>query len=81
MNEREFIEELKKRAKEQEAVVKEMPFPKIFAAASVWLGVHPWRFLIPLALIITVIFRFIFGASYTDFFLSIFKIPLLRFIL
>ncbi len=73
MNEREFITELQKRAKEQELVIKAMPFPKVFGAASVWLGVHPWRFLIPLAFLISIILRLIFGPFYTDFVLSILR--------
>lgn len=73
MNEREFITELQRRAKEQEAVIKDMPFPKVFGAASVWLGIHPWRFLIPLAFFISIILRLIFGPLYTDFVLSILR--------
>lgn len=81
MNEREFITELKIRAKEQEAVIKDMPFPKVFAAASVWLGVHPWRFLIPLSFLISLLLKLIFGTSYVNFVLSIIKIPILRFLI
>ena len=80
MNESEFITELQKRAKEQELVIKAMPFPKVFGAASVWLGVHPWRFLIPLAFFISLMLRLIFGTSYVNFVLSILTIPLLRFL-
>ncbi|MEK7559371.1 MAG: hypothetical protein AAB521_03625 [Patescibacteria group bacterium] len=81
MNEREFIKELQERAKEQEAIIKDMPFPKVFSTASVWLGIHPWRFVIPFAFLISIILRFFIGPSYTDFILSIFKIPLLKIVL
>ena len=81
MKESDFIVELQKRAKEQEAIIKGMPFPRIFGATSIWLGVHPWRFIIPLSFLITIALRILLGPSYTDFVLSIFRIPILRIIL
>lgn len=72
MNEREFLTELKKRAQEQERVMQSMPFPHLFATISVWLGNHPWRILIPIALIISTIFHFSIGRNYDDLILKIF---------
>ncbi|MEK7185749.1 MAG: hypothetical protein AAB675_00080 [Patescibacteria group bacterium] len=73
MKESEFLEELQKRARAQELIIKRMPFPKIFEAASVWLGNHPWRYLIPLAFLFTLLLRKFFGPSYTDFILALFR--------
>ena len=72
MNEHEFIKTLRERAKEQEKLIKSMPLPKVFSSVSLWLGNHPWRILIPLAFILTLVFRAIFGKPYEDFILIIF---------
>jgi len=73
MKEREFLEELQKRAREKERIIKGMPFPKFFEIASLWLGNHPWRYLIPLAFLTTLFLRKIFGPEYTTFVLSLFR--------
>ena len=72
MNEREFIKALKERANEQERLIKSMPFPKVFASISFWFGNHPWRILIPLAFVLTLIFHGILGKRYDEFILKIF---------
>lgn len=73
MNEADFIQKLQEKAQEQEKIIHSSPFPKLFILTSNWLGKHPWRLIIPLSLILTIIFRLIFGSGYTDFILSIFK--------
>lgn len=72
MNEREFLQELQLRAREQHKVMNDMPFPRFFTLVSEWLGNHPWRFLIPLALLLTIIFRLVFGQAYDNMILDIF---------
>ena len=72
MNEREFLLELQTRAREQHKVMNDMPFPRFFTLVSEWLGNHPWRFLIPLAFLLTIIFRVIFGQAYDNLILDIF---------
>lgn len=72
MNEHEFIKILRERAKEQEKLIKSMPLPKVFSSVSLWLGNHPWRILVPLAFILTLVFRAIFGKPYEDLILIIF---------
>jgi len=72
MNEREFIKTLRERAREQEKLIKSMPLPKVFSSISLWFGNHPWRILVPLALILTLVFRMILGKPYEDFILKIF---------
>lgn len=73
MNENEFLLKLQERAREQEKIVRDMPFSKVFSTVSLWLGHHPYRILVPLAFLITLLFRGVFGGSYTDFILKIFK--------
>ena len=72
MNEREFLEKLEERAKEQEKLIKDIPLPKVFSSISFWFGNHPWRIIIPVAVILTAIFRLYFGKPYDDFILKIF---------
>lgn len=72
MNEREFIKTLENRAKEQEQVIKGMVLPRMFKSVSLWFGNHPWKLLIPFAVILTLIFHAILGKNYIDFILKIF---------
>jgi hypothetical protein len=73
MNEAEFIQKLQERAHQQEKIIKDMPFSTFFSRISLWLGHNPWRILVPLALILTVLFRIILGEKYIDFVLSLFR--------
>jgi len=70
MNEREFLEKLQERTREQERAIDTIPF---FAFVVKWLSVHPWRFLIPLAFLVSFVLRAFFGTAYTDFILSLFR--------
>jgi hypothetical protein len=72
MNERKFIEQLQQRAKEQEKMLKDMPMHKVFLSVSTALGNHPWRLLIPLSIILTLIFHLALGKPYDEFILNIF---------
>lgn len=73
MDERKFVEQLQARAREQEQLVKTVPFPVFFGFVIKWLSFHPWRLLIPLAFILTILFRLMFGPDYTDMILAVFK--------
>ena len=73
MNESEFILKLQERARQQEKIVRDMPFAKVFSTVSLWLGHHPWRILVPLAFLITLILRGLMGPRYTDDVLLVFR--------
>jgi hypothetical protein len=73
MKERDFVQLLQERAREQKKAIDAVPFPKFFAFAIMWLSDHPWRFLIPLAFIISLLLRGIIGQEYTNFVLWIFR--------
>jgi hypothetical protein len=73
MNEREFLTTLQKRAQEQKRTMDAVPFPKIFAFVVEWLSVHPWRYLIPLALLLSFLLRAMLGEGYTDVILGVFR--------
>jgi hypothetical protein len=70
MNEGEFLKQLEKRATEQEKIMQGIPFPHIFTTVSIWLGTHPWRILIPIAFVITVLLQVIFERRFDTFVLS-----------
>jgi len=46
--------------------------PRLFISISFWFGNHPWRILIPLAFILTLILHGVFGTNYDEFILKIF---------
>lgn len=72
MNEREFLRTIEKRAQEQEKIIKGMFLPKVFTSISSWLGSHPYRILIPISIILTLIFHAFLGKRYDEFILKIF---------
>lgn len=73
MKQSEFVHLLQQRAQEQKKEMDAVPFPKFFAFVIEWLSDHPWRFLIPLAFLISVALRGIIGHSYTEFVLWLFR--------
>ena len=73
MNEAEFITKLQQRATEQEKIVRDMPFSKVFSTISLWLGHHPYRILVPLAFLITLVMRAVIGPHYVDQVLFVFR--------
>jgi hypothetical protein len=73
MKQRDFVTILQERAREQKKAMDAVPFPKIFAFVIEWLSDHPWRFLIPLAFIISLALREIIGHGYTNFVLLLFR--------
>lgn len=73
MQERDFVQLLQERARQQKKAMDAVPFPKFFAFVIGWLSDHPWRFLIPLAFLISLLLRGVIGHAYTDFVLLIFR--------
>ena len=74
MNEREFLQTLQERAREQEKTLRRVPFPNVFTFIVNWLSYHPWRFLIPLALLISILLRILLGHIYTNAVLWVFSL-------
>jgi len=72
MNELEFLQKLEQRVQEQEKIIKDSSPLHIYYKTTVWLGRHPWRILIPLAFLITLFFRMIFGNQFYELILGIF---------
>lgn len=72
MNEQKFLNKLQVRAQEQEKIIRGMFLPRLFTSVSFWFGNHPWRILIPLAFVLTLIFHNVLGKRYDEFILKIF---------
>ncbi len=72
MNEHEFLEKLEQRAQEQELLMKKTLMPSAVFSLSIWLGRHPWRFLIPLSVFLTIALRLTLGENYREIILWIF---------
>lgn len=72
MDERDFLHKLEERADEQHRLIKAMDAATFFKPLSLWLGDHPWRFLIPLSFLITFILHAILGDGYYTLILKIF---------
>ncbi|HEX7042195.1 MAG TPA: hypothetical protein VF189_03005 [Patescibacteria group bacterium] len=74
MQENKFLEELQIRATEQKKLHSDIPFPAFFSFISTHLGNHPWKPLIPISVLISILFYFLFGKQYIEFVLWIFKV-------
>lgn len=72
MDERDFLRKLEERATEQEKLIKQMPLRNVFVTSSLWLGEHPWRFMIPFAFLVTAVLRSLLGHRYYELVLAIF---------
>ncbi len=72
MDEHEFLEKLEERANEQEKLMEKIILPSAVFGISLWLGRHPWRFIIPFSILLSLVFRFSLGPGYTEKILWIF---------
>lgn len=72
MNEHDFLSQLERRAQEHERLLQGVPYKNMFLTLSLWLGEHPWRLLIPLAILLTLLFRLLLGIRYYELILKLF---------
>ena len=63
MDEQQFLLKLEERANEQEALMQHVRTPKAVFGISMWLGRHPWRFLIPLSFILSILLQLLLAHS------------------
>ena len=69
MRENEFLLELEKRAIESEKLIRKSSIAFILSS---WFGEHPWRIVIPLSLLSSLLLRIILGKAYLEAILWIF---------
>lgn len=72
MKENEFLLELEKRADEQKQLMEKFSRKNIVFSLSLWLGEHPWRIILPLSIIMTLVFHSVLGDKYYEKILWIF---------
>ncbi len=68
MEKNKFLQELQERAQEQ-TIVSQVPFPKVFLFLGQVVGQHPWRILIPLSFLVTLLFHLIGGMRFDNWLL------------
>ncbi len=71
-SEAEFLQLLEKRAKEEEKVVKSGILPRWAAVVGTWMGVNPWRLLIPVSILLYIGIRLVAGEGAREVVLAIF---------
>ncbi len=70
--ERNFIQELEDKAREQQRLVQTELIPGWARGLGGWLAVNPWRVLVPAAAVLYVLLRVGMGVGYRDFILGLF---------
>ena len=65
MKQNDIINSLQQRAKEQNFLYK-VPFPYMFFFLSKTIGENPWRFLIPVSLVITLVLHMLLGKFFDE---------------
>lgn len=71
-SEREFLELLESKAREDSELIRGGLFPRWAAFVGEWFGVNPWRVMIPLSVLIYVFARVVFGDVVREAFLAIY---------
>jgi len=61
-----FLTELLKRAEEQQIVMYDVPFPRLFLFVSKKLGEYPWKFFLPFSVGLAIILHVFVGKSFDE---------------
>lgn len=72
VTEREFLQILEKKATEQRKLIKSGILPSWLSFVGEWLGVHPWRVVVPMAALVYVGLRMMGGELIREFVLGVF---------
>lgn len=67
-----FLEDLEKRARVQKNLVGTEILPEWAVSVGEWLVVNPWRLLAPLACMLYIVLRFVYGEGWREIVLAIF---------
>jgi len=70
--EREFLELLERKAREDSFLVQGGLFPRWASFVGEWLGVNPWRVIVPFSIIVYLFARVMFGEVVREAFLAIY---------
>ncbi len=72
MSETRFILELEKKAIDQKRIVETEMLPSWARGVGEWLVVHPWRVIVPMALLAYGLWRMAYGENVREFALGLF---------
>ena len=72
LSEVKFLAELEKRTSEQKRIVETEMLPKWARRVGEWLVVHPWRLVVPIALLVYGLWRMVYGETVREFILGLF---------
>ncbi len=70
--EADFIKELENRAKAQQVLAETEIIPSWAKGIGGWLAVNPWRVLVPVAGVIYIALRILYGTDIREFILGLF---------
>lgn len=70
--EREFLEVLERKAQEQRRLVGSEILPEWASRLGIWLGVNPWRVIVPLSFFIALSLYGVWGERFLEFSLFLF---------
>lgn len=70
--EREFLEILESKAREQRRVVESGILPSWAGAFGNWMGFNPWRLIVPVSFLLYVLLRVFAGVYFRELVLGIF---------
>lgn len=71
-SERSFVAELEQKAREQRKLAETELVPGWAKGLGNWLAVHPWRVILPLAVMIYGLWRMVNGSGVREFILGLF---------
>ena len=72
LREKSFIVSLEARAAQQRRLAQTEVMPRPLAGIGEWLAVNPWRVLIPVACILYLLMRVVFGTPFRELTLRVF---------
>ena len=67
-----FLQELEKKAMEQRKIVETEILPSWAKGVGEWLVVHPWRLVVPMALLAYGVWRMVYGEEVREIVLGLF---------
>jgi hypothetical protein len=67
-----FLQELEKKAMEQRKIVETEILPSWAKGVGEWLVVHPWRLVMPMALLAYGVWRMVYGEEVREIVLGLF---------
>lgn len=72
MKQDKFLQELLKRAEEQQVVLHDVPVPGVFLWVGKKFGEYPWKIFIPLSVVMAIVLHLGFGKPFDEWILWLF---------